>query len=426
MELVSSNYLRKKIKGIGCYLEGEFILKSGEKSSYYVDLRKIISYPDLIRDVCNCIYHSYIKDIMRYNITRHNLQHSGATIRIMGVPYGAIPYASIISSMHDIPLIILRKEQKEHGTKKLIEGDYNDDDSVIIIEDVITSGNSVIDSIKKLNDNKLNVIGVVSLFDRGGIKNLNYNMVKHSTYYPPFAQSLFNYMDFKLNMTDKIRQLANDKSRLVFSNDITNKKEFLVVLDQMDNISFLKMHSDTIEQFDDQFISYLLEIKRRNGFMIIEDRKFADIGSVVKQQIQHNQIHKWADLVTVHCIAGESTIKGIIEMDMNMLLIGEMSSSDNLITQNYTNNVVALAHKYKDHVNGFISQKSLSPDFFTFTPGVNIDITHDNLGQTYSTPESLKQSGTDFFIVGRGIYNSKMPYEMAKKYIQSIENGKLE
>ena len=429
---VSDNYLRKQIINIGCYLEGEFTLKSGEQSTYYVDLRKIISHPELVTDVCNYIYHMYIKDIIRYDNFGQNLHKNEqkSTIRIMGVPYGAMAYASVISTMFNIPLIIMRKEQKEYGTKKLIDGEYNECDRIIVIEDVVTSGGSVKDSIQKLSNNKLITIGVVALFDRGGIhhlcsdKTICMDRSTHSVHCPKFAYSLFNHNDFKLSVTDIInKMIQHNESRLVFSNDITDKKLFLDVMNSVENISFLKIHSDIIKGFDDEFISQLLELKRSMGFLIIEDRKFADIGSIVKQQIQHNKIHKWADLVTVHGIAGESTLQGIIEMDMDMLLIGQMSSKDNLITTEYTNDIVSLAQKYKSHVTGFISQQSLSKDFLTFTPGVNIDITHDNLGQTYNTPESLYKTGTDFFIVGRGIYNSSNPSISTDKYNEVIDEA---
>lgn len=436
MEVVSDNYLSKKIKNIGCYLEGDFTLKSGEKSSYYIDLRKMISYPDLVKDVCTFVYYTYITNIIQYNNFSQNLQKSKNTIRIMGVPYGAISYASVISVMFNIPLLIMRKEQKEYGTKKLIDGDYKEGDMVIIIEDVVTSGGSVKDSITKLVDNKLNTIGVIALFDRGGVNNLNNceniqdEYKPHSVYCPTFAHGMFNYKSFKWSMADKIKNIVHEKkSRLVFSNDITNKKKFLDMMHTLHNnssfnmlyeISFLKIHSDTIEEFDDAFIVKLLKLKKQMGFLIIEDRKFADIGSVTKQQIKHNKIHKWADLVTVHGVAGESTLQGIIEMDMDMLLIGQMSSKDNLITKEYTSDIVSLAHKYKSHVAGFISQQSLSPDFFTFTPGVNIKATCDNLGQTYSDPKTLKETGTDFFIVGRGIYNDPNPMKACFEYNKAI------
>ena len=138
---------------------GDFLLKSGEKSSIYINLKKIISFPKL---------HGKISDMIASKIT------PGVDL-ICGTPYGAISYASIISIHRNIPMLFLRKEQKEYGNKNLIEGVYNKNDKVILIEDVITTGNSVIKTAKTLEDNGLKVIQIISIISRCENKNLKYN-----------------------------------------------------------------------------------------------------------------------------------------------------------------------------------------------------------------------------------------------------------
>ena len=83
---------------------GNFLLSSGIESSIYIDIKKIISFPKINKEICL----ELIKKITDIN----NL--------ICGAPYGAISYASIISSLEYMPMIFLRKEQKKYGTKKLI------------------------------------------------------------------------------------------------------------------------------------------------------------------------------------------------------------------------------------------------------------------------------------------------------------------
>ena len=138
---------------------GSFHLKSGVLSNTYINLKKIISYPDLHLELCNEISKKINKE---------------DDILICGTPYGAVPFASYISITNEIPMIFLRKEQKEYGTNQLIEGEYSKDQNVILIEDVITSGNSVIDAAGKLEENGLHVSQIITAFSRSEEKQLMY------------------------------------------------------------------------------------------------------------------------------------------------------------------------------------------------------------------------------------------------------------
>jgi len=147
------------LKNYNIIQKGDFTLSSGKKSNVYIDLRKVISYPNLHNLICCELFYSMKKN---YN-------------HICGTPYGAISYASIISVTNNIPMLFLRKEQKQYGTKNLIEGVYNEKDKVVLIEDVITSGNSVIQTAKKLEENGLEVVQIISVISRCENKNLKYN-----------------------------------------------------------------------------------------------------------------------------------------------------------------------------------------------------------------------------------------------------------
>ena len=134
----------------GLIQKGSFKLKSCEESNIYIDLKKIISFPKLNLLICNMINSKIIPNI--------NL--------ICGTPYGAVPFASYISINNEIPMIFLRKERKEYGTKKLIEGNFIKGQRVVLIEDVVTSGNSVIETASKLEEHGLVVSQIITVFSR--------------------------------------------------------------------------------------------------------------------------------------------------------------------------------------------------------------------------------------------------------------------
>lgn len=147
-QLIDNNIIQK----------GSFKLKSSQESDIYIDLKKIISFPKLNLLICNMIHSKIMSDI--------NL--------ICGTPYGAVPFASYISINSEIPMLFLRKERKDYGTKKLIEGNYNKGDRVVLIEDVVTSGNSVIESSSKLEEHGLIVSQIITIFSRSDKKDIKY------------------------------------------------------------------------------------------------------------------------------------------------------------------------------------------------------------------------------------------------------------
>ena len=140
---------------------GEYILKSNEKSNIYIDLKKIVSYPQLNLKICN-----KMRDIINSELNV-----------ICGTPYGAVPFASYISIKDEIPMIFLRKEAKNYGTKKLLEGNFREGNTVILIEDVVTSGQSVIDTATKLEEHGLIVKQIITVFSRSNNKNLTYKNI---------------------------------------------------------------------------------------------------------------------------------------------------------------------------------------------------------------------------------------------------------
>ncbi len=130
---------------------GDFLLKSGTRSSIYVDLRTLIGYPILLREVSHCLWEK--TRFISYQ-------------RICGVPYTALPMATCISIDHAVPMVFVRKEVKSYGTKKKIEGIFHVGEQCVLIEDVVTTGTSVLEIATSLETEGLVVKDIVTVVER--------------------------------------------------------------------------------------------------------------------------------------------------------------------------------------------------------------------------------------------------------------------
>ncbi len=148
-----------KLFELGAVKFGSFTLKSGLTSPIYIDLRLTISSPKLLVSVAETMW---------------NEVRSCKADLICGVPYTALPFATAISIQHNIPMILLRKEKKEYGTGKRLEGNYQAGQRCLIVEDVITSGKSILETVEVLVAEGLIVEDIVVFVDReqGGAKHL--------------------------------------------------------------------------------------------------------------------------------------------------------------------------------------------------------------------------------------------------------------
>jgi orotate phosphoribosyltransferase len=128
--------------------KGEFILTSGKKSNYFVNIKRASTNPKVLREIGKAMA-PYVNDC-----------------KIAGMALGAVPLAVAVALETDQPFVMVRKEPKDHGTKELIEGDVAPGDKFIIVEDVATTGGSTLQVVSALRGKGANVSKAIVVVDR--------------------------------------------------------------------------------------------------------------------------------------------------------------------------------------------------------------------------------------------------------------------
>lgn len=117
---------------------GKFTLSSGRESDFYVDMKKAITDPEILSQVAKIISHIIQDDEIDL---------------VAGPALGAVPIATAVALHSGIPMLMIRKAKKGYGTSKLIEGELKEGNRVIVVEDVTTTGNSLLKAVRAVQDN---------------------------------------------------------------------------------------------------------------------------------------------------------------------------------------------------------------------------------------------------------------------------------
>ena len=134
--------------------ENPFTWASGWKSPIYCDNRKILSFPES-------------RTFIRQSLANVIQKQYGSSNLIAGVATGAIAHGALVAEEMGLPFIYVRSAKKGHGKQKMIEGAYTSGQSVIVIEDLISSGKSSLEAVETLREGGLNVKGLISIFTYG-------------------------------------------------------------------------------------------------------------------------------------------------------------------------------------------------------------------------------------------------------------------
>lgn len=132
------------------YLEGEFTLRSGRKSNYYLDKYLFETQPDILRAL-GALFAEYVQP---------------TTTLIAGAELGGVALAAATSLACDKPFVIIRNAKKDYGTGKPFEGKLTDGDSVLLVEDIATTGGQVLEAARLIRDIGARVERIVAVIDR--------------------------------------------------------------------------------------------------------------------------------------------------------------------------------------------------------------------------------------------------------------------
>lgn len=141
-----------RLVACGAVRFGEFTLTSGAKSPYYVDVKQALCNPSVLRAIAD--------DMAA--ITRRE----GPFDAVAGMELGAVPLATAVSLATDLPLLMIRKGERAHGTGRRIEGPEAAGKHVFVVEDVTTSGGSTVEAVQVLRDAGATVTHASVVVDR--------------------------------------------------------------------------------------------------------------------------------------------------------------------------------------------------------------------------------------------------------------------
>jgi len=140
--------LKQMLKDMKVVQTGDFILASGKRSNYFVNIKRASTDPRVLREIGKAMAPHVDK------------------AKIAGMALGAVPLAVAVALETNMPFVMVRKESKDHGTKELIEGDVSPGDNFVVVEDVATTGTSTMKVVNALREKGARVSKAVVVVDR--------------------------------------------------------------------------------------------------------------------------------------------------------------------------------------------------------------------------------------------------------------------
>jgi len=134
-------------------LRGDFTLRSGRKSKYYLDKYLFQTRPEILAALAE-------------RFAQKVCEVPGGVDRLAGAELGGIPIVSATGIAADKPFILIRNQKKGYGTAKQVEGELNPGDKVVILEDIATTGGQVLEAAKTLSDMGAKVVSIIAVIDR--------------------------------------------------------------------------------------------------------------------------------------------------------------------------------------------------------------------------------------------------------------------
>ncbi len=146
---MTRNELIKRVKETA-YLEGDFILRSGKRSKYYLDKYLFETCPDILKE-----------------LGREFAKHVGSDVTLIaGAELGGVALAAAAAMESGKNWVIIRNSKKDYGTSKLVEGKLNKGDVVLLVEDIATTGGQVLEAAKVITEAGATVKKIVAVIDR--------------------------------------------------------------------------------------------------------------------------------------------------------------------------------------------------------------------------------------------------------------------
>jgi orotate phosphoribosyltransferase len=155
-----------KLIADACVLRGQFTLRSGRTSSYYIDKYLFSTRPEVLRP---------LSELFAQRVAQVAREAGKPVARLAGAELGGIPLVTVASLATGLPCIFVRNAKKEYGTAKQMEGKLERGEAVVFVEDVATTGGQALEAVKVLADAGADVLAIIATIDRqeGARENVN-------------------------------------------------------------------------------------------------------------------------------------------------------------------------------------------------------------------------------------------------------------